>query len=372
MKAKSSYKSQINADRKRGHKQKQKLKAAQNGASNWHEISKTDWMAQVGYAVSLDDVEALKILARDSRFSVLDIHVDVTLDAGAVASDQPLMVVASNVGAVKCLEQLCFISASTDNVAVLGEITSSLYARYESEDGHKGDLERMILAALEGAEKGYEGAVPGIYLTLSLNFPSATRFGMASMADRSCGAVEAPAYLRAHNENKRKLFGAMARGDAKAIDFHLRETQSNLQENANLILGLEEVKRLFQVAAACGRPESIIAAFKTMRGLQCNLDQKGAVLGLLMTGVEELGLTVNMVRKPWLDEVMEECVTLDVIEDRKLGDTILAKAGKFFVYALEATNKGAQAGIAELERRELASHIEMNEVIERANSAVRI
>ena len=62
----------------------------------------------------------------------------------------------------------------------------------------KQELERMIVALLEGAEKGYEGPVPGIYLSLSLKFPNSTRFAMSNMADRPCGAVTAPDYVRAH------------------------------------------------------------------------------------------------------------------------------------------------------------------------------
>ena len=372
MKAKSSYKSQMKTDRKRGHKQKKKQNAQGNGASNWHEIGEMEWMGQVGCAVVNDDVEALKILAQDRRFSIFDIHVDVNLGDGEVAPDQSMLAVASYVGAAKCLEQLCFIAAATNNVGALGELHTGLYARYESEEGDKRDLERMILAALEGAERGYEGPVPGIYLSLSLQFPTATRFAMTCMADRPCGAVAAPAYVRAHIQNKRKAFGAMARGDAEAIDSHLRRTQSNLQENGKLVIGDEEVKRMFQVAAACGRPESIVAAFKTLRGFHDHSGMKAAVLGLLMAGFDELGLTVNMVGKPWLDQAVKDCTELAVIEDRELGDTILDKADEVYVYTIEAAKSGALVAIAELERRELASHTEMYEVIEMASSAMRI
>lgn len=372
MKAKSSYKSQMKADRKRGQKQKQMQKAQRNGALNSHESAHMEWMGQVGCAVGHDDVEALKILAQDRRFSIFDIQVDVTLDDGEVAPDQPLLAVASHVGAVKCLEHLCFMAAAENNVSALHELHSDLYERYETGEGDKRDLERLILAALEGAERGCEGPVPGIYLTLSLKFPNATRFALTSLADRPCGAVDAPAYQRAHIENKRQLFGAMALGDVEAIDIHLRRTQSNLQQAANLIIGSDEVKRLFQVAAACWRPESIVAAFKTMRGLQGNMEQKGAVLALLMGAFDEMALTVNKVGIPWLDQAVKDCTELAVIEDRELGETILDKAGKMFFYTVEAAKSGALAALSELERRELASHAEMYEVIERASSTLRV
>lgn len=371
MKTKSSYKSQMKADRKRGQKQKQKQKAQRNCALNWLEIGEMEWMGQVGCALVNDDVEALKILVQDRRFSIFDIQVDLNLDDGGVAPDQPLLVVASHVGAAKCLEHLCFIAAAADNVGALSELHSDLYARYESEEGDKRELERMILAVMGGAERGYEGLVPGIYLNLSLKFPNATRFAMTSMADRHCGAVNAPAYQRAHIENKRQLFAAMALGDAEAVDIHLRRTQANLQQEG-LVIGDSEVKRIFQVAAACERPESIAAAFKTMRGLQDNTGQKGAVLALLMASFDELAPTVNKVGMPWIDKVVKDCVELAVIEDRELGETILDKADKMFFYTVEAAKSGALAALAELERRELASHAEMYEVIERVSSTLRV
>jgi len=342
------------------------------GASSAHGISESEWTSRVCSAVINDDVEALNVLSKDRRFSILDIQVAMADGEVGAIEHQNLIQVASRVGAVKCMERLCFIAASADNLGVLTECMNSLYARYESEHGDKRKQEGMILAALEGAEKGLEGPAPGIFLILSLNFPNATRFAMSSMADRRCGAVKALPYKRAHNENKRKLFGAMANGDVEAIDVHLRRTQSNLQKEANLIIGTDEVKRIIQVAAACGRSESVVATVNTMRGLQGNLDQKGAVIGLLMSGVEELGSTVNMVRMPWLDQAVEDCVAQAVIEDRELGDTILNEAGKVFSYVIEAAKKGALSAFAELERRELASQSEMYEVIERVSSALRV
>jgi hypothetical protein len=365
-KSKSSYKSKLKADKKAKPKKSAGMKA--DGVT----LNKDAWTNHIVSAVWSDNVELLKFLMKEQRWSALDVNVAAVFDGQMQSEPVNFLTLAARAGAARCLEHLCCAATSSENVNCLTQMFKYLFSCYESGACDKTKIESLILAAKEGAAKGCEGPVPSMYFFVDLKFPNATRFALTCMADRPCGAVASTPELRAHIENKQKVFEAIARGDLDGIAIHLRQTLANLKKLGRNQICEAEIVRFMQMAATCKRPESLVAAFNTVREMRSGANWNGAVLGMMLNGLEQLMPTVGMARLDWLDDVVKKCAALAVIEDKGLAKTILDNASAFFTYVDEPAKAGALVGFAEAERRELESHTEMKNVIDRVSTAVRI
>ncbi|MDY0747926.1 hypothetical protein SNE35_25720 [Paucibacter sp. R3-3] len=374
MKRSSSYKSQLKSDKK-NKRSKRRMRPEANEPGRWVEFSQEQWINMVIRAVGIDDLDSLLLLSTEERWSVLDIALSISADEGAtMAENQPLTLFAICMGATRCAEALAEMAGRANNLITVSRAMKQACLFHEAPESDKALCRAAISALMVGATRGLEGPVPGFYLWLDPTCPEAMRHAMAVVEHRPCEAVGAPEFRRKHVESKRRIIGAIARGDAAAAELQVGFMASNLINVRGEVNWADDASMYLEAALYCGRFELASKLYPTLRELCSNDDEAEAMFGSFLGSAESTARAGCAGDKAGFELAVEACVALEVLYCGNLDRAadFMGEVASKLGASRAAFEKGVGRGIAAIERHLIAAALEAGEAIDRVSSALRI
>jgi len=373
MTAKSSYKSKLRSDRKR--KQSLNRRAASQIKVAWDETSFEQWVSMIVRAVAADDVSALRLLAREKRWSTLDIHVSVAGDDAAKSAErEPLVKLAVLAGAVQCAGEIAEMAARADRLAIINCAMRELCIRFETPGADATLWKRMISAVVIGAAQGMEAIHSGFHLWLDAERAEAMRFSMAVLENRPCKAVGASKFQCGHVEIKRKIIGAIARSDVKALEESLDVMASGLRGNPDEVDWADDAQMFMEAAICCKRFDLLALLYMKLLELFPGSEEAAALLSRLLSSAETLACSGAVIDEAGLKRCVRKCVAFQIASgcEVEMGRTFIVKIAPQLNALRSPFEDGVAEGVALIEEHLLRASLETDAVIERATSALRI
>ncbi len=373
MSAKSTYKSRMKSDKKRRQRQARERAAAQG---QWIDLNMDQWAALVVEAVGRDDVDALRMLGQEARWSIWQIRSTIVINDVQTIEKAPLTLVAVHIGAVQCAAALAEMAARDREVSAIDAAAQEACERFER-GGEEHDFDQQMLSAIIlGAAKGFGGPTPGCYLWLDPACPRAMRHAMLLMENEPCEAAEAAKPMRAHVESRRKLLGSIARSDSDAIEGRLRLMSENLKAHGDKGIAQSEVELFLRSAMCCGEFLCLVKLFTALFDLATNFEAVCELMSAALAYGEALGSSGACANEEMLREAIARCVgyLVAMTGRSEAGIVFVDRVAPKLSFLKDAVEGGVARGVAIIEKAEMELELggQSPQPIHAASTALRI